>query len=85
MKGLEIEELTDTDKKTQLEKEKKQIELEQLNRARLGAWREFSYLFGLWQKFDKNYTREELNEAQPLEYEMRLKTQALHDIVSKKL
>ena len=85
MKELEIEELTDTDKKTQLEKEKKQIELEQLNRARLGAWREFSYLFGLWQKFDKNFTREELNEAQPLEYEMRLKTQALHDIVSKKL
>jgi len=85
MKEIEIEELTWSDRKDQLEKEKKQIELEQLNRARLGAWREFSYLFELWQKFDKQYTREELNAAQPLEYEMRLKTQALHDMQSKRL
>jgi hypothetical protein len=40
-------------------------------------------LFELRKKFEKNYTREELNEAQPLEYEMRLKTQALHDVMSK--
>lgn len=85
MKDIEIAELTWDDKKTQLEKEKKQIELEQLNRARLGALREFTYLFELRQKFPKQYNREDLNKAQPLEYEMRLKTQAIHDMQSKRL
>lgn len=85
MKELEIEELKWEDKKTMLEKEKKQIELEQLNRARLGAFREFSYLFELRQRFWKQYTREELNNAQPLEYEMKLKTQAIHDMQSRTL
>lgn len=85
LKQLEIDELDDKVEKQRLEKLKKQIELEQTQRAVLGAEREFTYLFNLWTKFKKRYTREELNEAQPLEYKMRLETQALQDIQSKAL
>jgi hypothetical protein len=84
LKQLQIDELDDTVEKQRLKKLKKQIELEQTQRAVLGAEREFSYLFGLWRTF-KKYTREEINEAQPLEYKMRLETQALQDIQSKSL
>jgi len=85
LKQLEIDELDDKVEKQRLEKLKKQIELEQTQRAVLGAEREFSYLFNLRRKFEKHYTREELNNAQPLEYKIRLETQALQDMQSKHL
>ena len=85
LKQLQIDELNDSVEKQRLKKLKKQIELEQTQRAVLGAEREFTYLFNLWRKFKKQYTREELNEAQPLEYKMRLETQALLDMKSKQL
>lgn len=85
LKQLQIDELDDTIEKQRLKKLKKQIELEQTQRAVLGAEREFTYLFNLWRKFKKQYTREELNEAQPLEYKMRLETQALLDMQSRQL
>lgn len=79
IKQLEIDEMKGRDKKTQLEKKIAQVELEQTNRARIGAYREFEYLFGMWKSFKKNYTREELNEAQELEYKCRIELQALQD------
>jgi len=80
LKKLELEEMDDKTPKGKLEKEKLSIELEQLDRARLGAYREFNYLYEMWQKFPKKYTRVELDNAQPLEYMERLKTQALQDM-----
>jgi len=85
LKQLEIDELDDKVEKQRLEKLKKQVELEQTQRAVLGAEREFAYLFNLRRKFEKHYTRDELNNAQPLEYKMRLETQALQDIQSRHL
>lgn len=69
-------------KKQKLERKKKQIELEMLEYTMLWAMREFNYLYDLREKRPKKYTREELNEAQPLEYKMKLETQALHDIMA---
>lgn len=80
LKQIEIDEINTKGRKGQLEKEIKKIELEQLNRARLGAMREFEYLFKLWKSFGRTYTREELNQAQEKEYTMRLETQARQDM-----
>ena len=80
LKQIEIDEIDASTRKGELEREIKIIELEQLNRARLGAMREFEYLFNLWKSFDKKYTREELNGAQEKEYTMRLETQARQDM-----
>jgi hypothetical protein len=79
LKEIEIEENKEEGEKGELEREKLQIELDQLNRARLGAYREFMTLYAIWQKFPKRYTREELNEAQEREYKMRLAIQAEQD------
>jgi hypothetical protein len=80
LKQIEIDDINAKDRKGELEKEIKKIELEQLNRARLGAMREFEYLFGLWKSFGRTYTREELNDAQEKEYTLRLETQARQDM-----
>lgn len=58
----------------------KQVELEQLQRAMLGASREFAFLNNMWMNWGKRYTREDLNNAQEEEYKQRLITQAQHDI-----
>ncbi len=80
LKQIEIDKIKGKDRKAQLEKEVKKIELEQLNRARLGAMREFEYLFKLWKSFGRTFTREELNSAQEMEYTLRLETQARQDM-----
>jgi hypothetical protein len=80
IKLLDIEAIKGRDERSKLEKTKLEIELEQTQRAVLGAEREFTYLFNLWSKRDRRYTREDLNKAQPLEYKMRLETQALQDL-----
>jgi hypothetical protein len=36
----------------------------------------------MWKSFDNKYTRDELNKASPLEYKMKLETQALQDLES---
>jgi len=82
LKQLEIDELKWKDMKTKLERTKKEIELEQSQRAVLWAEREFSYLFNLRKKRGKRYTRDELNNAQPLEYKLRLETQAKQDLIA---
>lgn len=83
MKLLEIKELKkNKDRKSKLEIMKKEVELEQTERAVLWAQREFHYLFNLWKKRPKKYTREDLNKAQPLEYKIRLETQAKQDLIA---
>jgi len=79
LKKIELKGIKGKTKKSKLIKEMKAIELEQLNRARLGALREFEYLYFLWEKFPKRFTRQEINEAQPTEFRMKLELQALMD------
>jgi len=80
LKEIEIAKMKSRTRKEVLEREIKIVELEQLNRARLGASREFTYLFNLWKNAPKKYTREDLDAAQELEYKMRLEIQAQHDL-----
>ena len=82
LKELEIKELDTDNEKDKLNKQIKEVELEQTNRARLWAMREFSYLYSLWIKFPKQYTREDLDNAQEEEYRIRLETQARQDLVA---
>jgi len=69
-------------KRLELDIQKKEVELSQTRRAQLGASREFTYLFNMWRKRGKRYTREDLNLAQPEEYHKRLTIQAQHDIIA---
>jgi len=78
-KQIEIDSINTEGRKGEIEREIKKIEQEQTKRAMLGSMREFEYLYNLWQSFPKNYTREELDAAQPLEYQMKLRLQALQD------
>ena len=83
LKKLEILDLKDKkDEKSKLERRKLDIEQEQTARAMLWAEREFAVLYKLRLSFEKRYTREEINDASPREFEAKLKTQALLDIAS---
>jgi len=90
IKKLEIQELLDKnygiegsgEKADLLNAEIKQVELEQLNRARLGAKREFEYLYAMWRNFSKRYTRAELDADQPDYWSKRLARQANNDILA---
>ncbi|CAB4135164.1 hypothetical protein UFOVP276_120 [uncultured Caudovirales phage] len=77
-KELEMQELPNTPV-GKIDRGIKEIELEQTGRAMLGATREFAFLFDMWKRFPKRYTRDELNAASPREYQLQLQTQALHD------
>lgn len=81
-KEMEIEDIKKKKmtKYDKLDVAKMEIELEQTERAYLGAEREFQYLYHLRRKFPKKYTRKELNDNSPLEFKRRLETQALQDI-----
>ena len=80
LKQIEINKMKGKSRTVQLNKKIKQVELEQLHRAMLGAEREFEVLFEMWQGFDKKFTREELNSAQEEEYTKRLELQAQQDM-----
>ena len=79
LKKIDIDEIVNVGKKVELEKEILQIELEQTNRARLGALREFTFLYQLWKKFPIKFNREQLNLAQESEYKQRIEAQANQD------
>lgn len=76
---LKISETDDTTEIGKLKKQKRLIELEQLNRARLGALREFTTLYDMFNNF-KKYTREEIDNVAELEFRIKLETQARQDI-----
>ena len=76
----ELEEKKDTI--SMLEASKKRIELEQTNRARVGALREFEALYRIWQEFPKKYTRAEIDADQPMYWDKRISRQANNDMIS---
>lgn len=80
LKEIEISEIDQSTRKGELQATIKKVELEQLNRARLGAVREFQALYNIWKSFPKQYTREEMDAASPEEYRQRLLTQASQDL-----
>ncbi len=63
-----------------LEVQEKRIHLEQQDRARLGALREFTALFAIWKSFGRTYTRDELDEGQAAYWIKRLTRQALQGL-----
>jgi len=79
-KRLEIDAIDTTTRMGEIDKEMKEIEIEQTERAVVGAMREFDFLYDMWEKFPRKYTREDLNEAQQEEYTKMLETQAQHDL-----
>ena len=79
-KQIEIDEIGIPGRKGEILKEIKKIEIEQTERAVVGAMREFDALYDIWLKFPKKYTREELNAAQEREYTTRLEIQAQQDL-----
>jgi hypothetical protein len=56
------------------------IDLEEQDRAMLGALREFEALYKIWQSFPKKYTRQELDSSQPEYWHLRLQRQAYQDM-----
>lgn len=80
IKEIEIDEAPIETETQRCKKEIKQVELEQLNRARLGAKREFDVLFDMWKSMPIKFTRSQINDAQEKEYLLRLETQAQFDI-----
>lgn len=65
-----------------IDAEVKKIDLEEQERAMLGAWREFQALYRIWRGFPKQYTRQELNDAQEEYWIKRLTRQANQDLLA---
>ena len=81
-KDIEIEEIKTPGRKGEIEKELLRLEQEQTKLAMLGAFREFSVLYNLWQKFPKKYTRQDLDNASERDFKIRLETQAKQDLIA---
>jgi hypothetical protein len=67
----------------EIENQLNEIEIEDLEWQLNGQLREFFALHSIYQSFDKQYTREELNEAQREYWFKRLSRQATQDILAK--
>lgn len=79
-KRIEIESINTSTRLGEIEREMKEIEIEQTERAVVGAMREFDFLYDMWEKFPIKYTRDDLDKAQPEEFTKMLETQAQHDL-----
>jgi hypothetical protein len=78
---IQIKELEDKGTEIdQIDADLKRIDLEEQDRAVLGALREFEALYKIWQRFPKKYTREEIDAAQPDYWQLRLERQAQQDL-----
>jgi hypothetical protein len=64
----------------QIEADILKIDLEEQERAMLGAIREFETLYAIWQSFPKKYTREDIDKNQAEYWQKRLSRQAQQDI-----
>jgi hypothetical protein len=83
IKEIEIAELIEKgDKVSLLNAEIKKIELEQTNRARLGAMREFKALYRMWLEYPHKYTRNEMDADQPEYWNRRITRQVNQDILA---
>lgn len=79
----EINELEKTGKKAdQLKAELKRIDIEEQDRATLGAIREFEALYEIYQSFNQRYTREELNHFQADYWRNRILRQSEQDYLA---
>ncbi len=79
--GLEIAQFEVQDTPLcKLEIQEKRIHLEQQDRARLGALREFSALYVIWKSFGRTYTRGELDAGQEEYWVKRLTRQAMQGL-----
>jgi hypothetical protein len=65
-----------------IEADLKRIDLEEQDRAMLGALREFDSLYAIWKSFPKQYTRGEMDEAQEEYWVRRLSRQAHQDMLA---
>jgi hypothetical protein len=65
----------------QIDLELRKIDLEEMDRATLGAVREFKCLYEMWETYPK-YTREQIDNAQETYWNKRLSRQANHDILA---
>lgn len=80
---LEIEGLSGSDDPfKQIELAKKRIDLEELEQALIGSFREFETLYAIWQSFPKRYTHAEIQAAQSEYWTHRLGRQAELDIAA---
>lgn len=80
---LEIEQLESKQKPIlSLKAELRHIDLEEQDRAMLGAIREFEALYRIYQSFGRRFTRQELDEAQPDYWRARLTKQAEQDVIA---
>jgi hypothetical protein len=78
---IQIKELEDKGTEIdQIDADLKRIDLEEQDRAVLGALREFESLYKIWQSFPKKYTRKEIDDAQPDYWQLRLQRQAQQDL-----
>lgn len=66
----------------QIEADIIKIDLEEQDRAMLGALREFECLYNIWQSFPKKYSRNELDANQEQYWKLRLQRQAYQDVQS---
>lgn len=64
----------------QIEADLMRIDLEEQDRAVLGALREFEALYKIWQSFPKKFTRAELDAGQEEYWRLRLARQAQQDL-----
>lgn len=64
----------------QIEADLMRIDLEEQDRAVLGALREFESLYKIYQSFPKKYTRQEIDHAQEQYWRLRLARQAQQDM-----
>jgi len=70
---LKIERLRSSgDELDELKAQEKEIGLRQTRLAMIGAERELNHLIEIWEGFDKKYTREEIEQAQPEYWTQRL-------------
>ena len=60
------------DELDELKAQEKEIGLRQTRLAMIGAERELNHLIEIWEGFDKKYTREEIEQAQPDYWAKRL-------------
>lgn len=77
---LEIKKLRSTgDEIDEIEAQKKELGLEQMQLGAVGQFRELEYLMHLYESFPIKYTREQIELAQPQYWDKRLNRQATMD------
>jgi len=70
------------DKLSEFKWREKVIDKEEAEGAVLGAIRELSALYKIWNTFEKKYTREEINAVQEIYWKKRLSKQAENDLLA---